>query len=107
MIECTIKGCTNCVSESLSPREELGRWIIFRACRCGAYNLAEPKSCTCRSEGPVPISYWPNLDWYAFGGVEEITICPEHKLEIFQEIIRQRGNDPGMNSGRQDRGNVH
>jgi hypothetical protein len=107
MIYCTIKGCTNCASETLTPQAILSRWVIFRACRCGAYNLAENKSCTCRSEGAVPVSYWPNLDWYALGGVEEIILCPDCKLEVFEEIVQQRASDPSMNQAKRNRGNLH
>jgi hypothetical protein len=107
MIHCTIKGCEACASDIFTSKEDLERWVIFRACRCGAYNLAEQKSCTCKNDGPTPISYWPNLDWFALGGVEEIVLCPEHKLEVMQEIIKQRGMDPSMNPTRQNRGNIH
>jgi hypothetical protein len=107
MIHCIIKGCEESASETFTSAEDLKRWVIFRACRCGAYSLTEPKSCVCQSEGPVPISYWPNLDWWAFGGVEEIIICPDHKLEIFNEIIKQREADPTMNQTQQNRGNLH
>lgn len=107
MITCTIKDCGEYVSEHFTEKPILARWIIIRACQCGAYDLRNKKSCTCRSEGPVQISYWPNLDWWAFGGVEEVILCPRHRKEIADEIIHQRNLDPGMNPTRQDHGNVH
>ena len=109
MITCTISGCKEMESENLSSPDILKHWIILRACRCGAWaaNFGNPKSCTCRSEGPVPISYWPHLDWWKFGGVDEITLCPAHKLEVMEDIIRQRGDDPSMNSQKFNRGNRH
>lgn len=107
MIFCSIKGCNEFASEYLSPKEIIARWIIVRACRCGAYNIQEQKSCTCRNDGPVPISYWPNLDWWAFGGVDEIVLCPYHRKDVFNEIAQQRSQDLGMDSTKQNRGNVH
>lgn len=107
MLQCDIKGCKEIASETLTPIEVIKHWIILRACQCGANDLRHPKSCTCRSEGLVPTSYWPNLDWYAFGGVDQLTLCPLHKLEVYGEILQQRGIDPGMNPGKQDRGNLH
>jgi hypothetical protein len=111
MIQCDIKGCTALMSDIVSPnREELKRWIILRACLCGAYNLKKPKPCTCRQEGFVPVSFWPNLDWWALGGVDKITLCPDHKVLVLHEIERQRGIDPSMDaaaSGRQNPSNRH
>lgn len=107
MIRCTVKGCKEMESENLSDKAVLSHWIIIRACRCGAYSATfqNPQSCVCRSEGPVPISYWPNLNWWMYGGVDEIILCPAHKLEVMEEIIRQRGDDPSMNPARFDRSN--
>lgn len=107
MIRCTIRGCDEFASEIFTDKALLARWIIVRACRCGAYDLKQHKSCTCKSEGPVPISYWPNLDWWAFGGVEEVVLCPNHRREVASEIAGQRLDDPSMNSEKQNRGNVH
>ena len=107
MIQCDIKGCKNFESELLSSKEVLSHWVIFRACRCGAYDHKKPKSCTCSSEGHVKISYWPNLDWWAFGGVDQITLCPEHKLEVMREIVKQQINDPSMDQERPSPYNRH
>lgn len=107
MISCSIKGCDEFVSEYLSPREIAAKWIIIRACRCGAYNIQEHKSCVCHNDGPIPISYWPNLDWWAFGGVDEVVLCPKHRAEVYREIVGQQINDPSMNSTKQNRGNLH
>jgi len=92
MINCSIKGCEANESEWLSDPEMLSRWVILRSCRCGAYDHRDqPKSCTCPShpESKVPISYWPNLDWWILGGVEEIVLCPDHKELVRKEIQRQ------------------
>jgi hypothetical protein len=75
MLKCSIKGCIACVSETLSPPEIVKRWITITA------------------------DEWPNLDWWAFGGVDKVTFCPTHRTEIFDEIVRQRGLDPSMNPG--------
>jgi len=108
MKTCDIKGCLEIISETLSSEKDRNRWIEIRACRCGAYNLNEPKACTCDGRGePIPTSYWPNLDWWALGGVEKITLCPIHRALVLAEIIHQRALDPSMNSERQNKGNIH
>jgi hypothetical protein len=108
MKNCDIKGCQEFISETLSTESERNRWVEIRACRCGAYNLNEPRPCICSALGEsIPTSYWPNLDWWALGGVEKVTLCPTHRAEVFDEILRQRALDPSMNSERQNRGNVH
>lgn len=107
MLECSVKGCGALASETLGDPKELKQWAIFRACRCGAYNTSTPKSCTCSNDGPLYITYWPNLDWYALGGVEQVTLCPDHRVLVAKEIMRQRGIDPSMNAARLNRGNVH
>lgn len=108
MIECSIKGCGEFCSETLNP-EGAKHWIRVRACQCGAYDLRTPKSCTCQSDPSdvVQTSYWPNLDWWMFGGVEEIILCPTHRREVLVEIVGQRNMDPSMNPTAQNRGNVH
>lgn len=55
----------------------------------------------------MPISYWPHVDWWMYGGVSEIVLCPMHKLDVMEEIIKQRGDDPSMNSVKFDRSNKH
>jgi hypothetical protein len=117
MLQCDIKGCTDLVSEKLSSLEELKRWVILRACRCGAFDHRTPKVCVCNEkEGPldqmpVPITYWPMLDWWRFGGVEQLILCPEHKAEVMALIVHQQSLDPTMDAagqGRtQDWGNRH
>lgn len=107
MKQCSIIGCGDFVSEAYSTKLTMSRWVVLRCCRCGAYDQGNQKSCTCHNDGPIPTSYWPSLDWFAFGGVEEIVLCPQHKKEVMQEIIRQRCLDPSMNPERQNPGNVH
>ena len=110
MLKCYIKGCHAWVSNlvHLVSSSEIKHWIRIRACRCGAWDTRTPRSCTCHAEDDgYPTSYWPNLDWFAFGGVEEVILCPTHKAEVMAEIARQRVSDPSMNSERQDRGNIH
>jgi hypothetical protein len=102
MITCSIKGCSAEISELLSTdTATMKRWIILRACRCGAFDARNKKSCTCTAEPGriVPIQYWPNLDWWMLGGVDELTLCPDHKHLVKNEIMRQRGLDPSMDSG--------
>jgi hypothetical protein len=99
MIECDIKGCSASESELVSPnREILKRWVILRACLCGAYDTRTPKMCSCHSDSLVPTSFWPNLDWWALGGVDKIILCPDHKVLVMHEIERQRGLDPSMDA---------
>ena len=99
MIECSIKGCGAVVSEILGEDFVLKHWIMVRACRCGAWDSRNPQACKCQPpEGSrVPMSYWPNLDWWMFGGVEEVVLCPFHKSEVYDEILHQRGIDSSMN----------
>lgn len=108
MIECSIHGCREFCSEVLNP-EGAKRWVRLRACRCGAYDLREPKSCTCQADPSevIPTTYWPNLDWWALGGIEEIILCPTHRRAVLVEIVDQRDRDPSMNQTAQNRGNVH
>ena len=61
MLECSIKGCREMCSEL--NVEESQRWVRLRACRCGAYDLRDPRSCTCGDPSEPFTSYWPNLDW--------------------------------------------
>lgn len=108
MKRCDIKGCKESISEFFSSSRSLAKWIEIRACQCGAYK--EDKTCTCMLPDlnpAVPTSYWPNLDWFAMGGVEKVTLCPTHKKEVFDEIVHQRNLDSSMNSTVRNRGNVH
>jgi hypothetical protein len=106
MIKCTISGCDDFASETFTDKVLLSRWLIIRACRCAAAT-DKMRSCTCRSEGPVPISYWPNLDWWAFGGVEEVILCPDHRKIVANMIVEQRELDPSMNPTKRDPYNRH
>ena len=107
MIVCSIKGCKeSCANNGRNAH----RWIILRACKCGAQDLGHPRSCTCAVDPAcqTPTSYWPNLDWWALGGVDEIVLCPAHKFAVYDEIIKQRAQDPSMNpGGGQDPSNRH
>jgi|SRR6516162_203442 hypothetical protein len=112
MLNCTIAGCKECASELLTEPHILARWLVLRACRCGAYDGRQQKACDCPGQAePFPIQYWPNLDWFALGGVEEMTLCPEHRVLVAQEIVKQRTDDASMDWGgagrRQYRGNIH
>jgi len=109
MIHCTIKGCKNSVSESISLPEERAKWRIFRACRCGAFRstIQNPQVCKCRQDGPFPIQYWPLLDWWIFGGVDEVVLCPDCMREVYAEICKLRGLDPSMNPESLSPGNRH
>ena len=40
---------------------------------------------------------WPNLDWFAYGGIDKVTLCPDHAEEVAEEIIKLRLHDPSMN----------
>jgi hypothetical protein len=104
---CDIKGCKECISEIFHSSLSRSKWVEVRACQCGSYK--ENKVCTCIEslEPSIPTTYWPNLDWFALGGVEKVTLCPKHKVEVFDEIIKQRALDPSMNSEVRNRGNVH
>lgn len=73
MWHCNIKGCRAWISEILAPKAEVDRWIQITA------------------------EQWPNLDWYAFGGIDKITLCPQHRASVFDAIIIERGLDPSMN----------
>lgn len=84
MLHCDIKGCRAFISNVLAPKAEVDRWITVTA------------------------EQWPNLDWYALGGVDKITLCPEHRNAVFQSIIIERILDPSMNpKGRPEPGNRH
>lgn len=112
MIQCDIKGCDAFESTLIAgSKEKLSHWVVLRSCQCGAYDGRKPKSCTCRSDAPVPTSFWPNLDWWALGGVDKITLCPDHKVLVMHEIERQRGLDPSMDeahrTGRHNPTNRH
>jgi hypothetical protein len=98
MIECSIKGCDAVASEHFSEPKEIARWFRARVCQCAA--LVDKKlSCVCQSPpGPLKVTYWPNLDWWILGGVEEVTLCPEHRRLVVNEIEGQRRNDPSMDS---------
>lgn len=98
MIECSIKGCEEICADD---GRDLDRWVILRACHCGAYDLRDPKSCTCPAhpESKVKITYWPMLDWWLLGGVEQVILCPQHRREVYREIVLQRVLDPSMNPG--------
>ena len=100
MLNCSIKGCEECCSEVMNP-QQAARWIILRACQCGAYDQRNAKECTCprHPEHPTPITYWPRLDWWMAGGVDELTLCPAHRREVTREITLQRLRDPSMNPG--------
>lgn len=96
MIECAIQGCGDCCSTLVSPDEILKRWVILKACQCRAWDGRLQKSCTCSSDFVVPTTFWPNLDWWMLGGVESVTLCPKHKLQVLNEIVRQQIQDPSM-----------
>lgn len=99
MIQCSIKGCEASESEYLATPEVLDRWFRARACQCGAL-IDKMTPCICQSpEGVHPkITYWPNLDWWILGGVEEVILCPDHRRLVINEIIRQQKDDPSMES---------
>jgi hypothetical protein len=40
---------------------------------------------------------WPNLDWFAYGGIDHVTLCPKHAEEVASEILKLRLADPSMN----------
>lgn len=108
MLNCSIKGCGACISEVLGSNAELDRWFRARACRCGAA-LNKMQSCVCRCPDHVhpKITYWPNLDWWLMGGVEEVILCPDHRVLVAKEIVRQQGLDPSMDSPRVNPTNRH
>jgi hypothetical protein len=109
MKTCSIKGCHNFISETLSTQHMRNRWIVLRSCRCGAWDARTPKSCTCgmMEQHAVPTQYWPSLDWWAYGGVDEVILCPRHREEVMFEIIRQRNLDASMNVDRPSPYNRH
>lgn len=102
MIECSVRGCDAFASELSCGHATLARWIILKPCQC-AHGPRE--ECKCNRTLPtllwgiIPIQYWPNLDWWAFGGVDKLCLCPDHKVLVAKEIIRQRQQDPSMDSG--------
>lgn len=105
-----ITGCGDWISEIFGSKQDLSRWIVIKACECGAYDTRRaPKSCECRApeDAPVPTSYWPNLDWWAFGGVEKVVLCPKHKAEVADEIKLMRFQDASMNPTQRDPYNRH
>lgn len=74
MLNCSIRGCHECCSEILDPREAK-RWYTFR-----------PED-------------WPNMPDYVgpsdiFGGLSAgfhrgpIVLCPAHRKEVYNEIAR-------------------
>lgn len=79
MIHCIIKGCKEFFSEVLGDPAEFKRWAVIKQ------------------------EDWPNLDWWAHGGIDKVYLCPGHKLDVAACIMIERGLDPSMNAGGQGR----
>jgi hypothetical protein len=71
MLRCDVQGCREWASESITP-DLAARFAVIKQ------------------------SEWPNLDWWALGGVDRIVLCPRHKIEVAAEICKQRANDCTM-----------
>ena len=82
MLNCDIKGCKESASELLQP-EYAKRFLTVTA------------------------EQWPNLDWWAMGGVDKITLCPQHRKVVHDQVVLQRTLDPSMNQERPNPGNRH
>jgi hypothetical protein len=80
MLYCDVKGCGAWVSEIFSPRE-YKRWLVVTAAE------------------------WPNLDWWAIGGVDKLTLCPRCRAGVGDLIVLERALDPSMNPEKPDSGN--
>lgn len=113
MLHCDIKGCHAWVSEIFSP-QEAAKWFIVRPEQVNeAKQLAliaeSERSFGTRTEKLLGRwlgktahvqqleTVWPGLDWQMMGGVEKITLCPRHKLEVASEICFLRSRDSSMN----------
>jgi len=79
MIHCHIKGCQEFMSETFTPAAEQKRWAVIKQ------------------------EDWPNLDWWAHGGVDKVYLCPGHKLDVAAAVMVERSLDPSMNAGGQGR----
>lgn len=108
ILNCCIKGCEASASTYLGEPFEVARWFVARVCQCGALT-DKSMACICSAPPgyPVHISYWPNLDWWLYGGVDEIVLCPDHRVLVTKEIVRQQGLDPSMDSERPNPTNRH
>jgi hypothetical protein len=63
MLNCSISGCKNCFSEILGLPRLRERWFVGTA------------------------EDWPQL---AEPGVPKIVLCPDHRREVFNEILAMR-----------------
>lgn len=117
MIKCDIRGCEAFATEpgrvsiirsffsgtrGSDDRAMLARWIILKPCLCGADQRKEACKCnlTCSPLwGIIPVQHWPNLDWWAFGGVDRLILCPDHRVLIAKFIATERMFDPTMDPG--------
>jgi hypothetical protein len=63
MLNCSISGCRNCYSEILGIRTLRERWFVGKA------------------------EDWPQL---AIPGVDKIVLCPDHRREVFNEVLEMR-----------------
>jgi hypothetical protein len=95
MYHCSIEGCKDWVSEIFSP-EEVRRWFIA---------VPEKRPNSDDGESWSLVQVWPNLDWWAVGGVDMIVLCPIHKKSVFWEIEKQRKHDSSMDQEKPNPGN--
>lgn len=100
-----MKGCDAFASELTTSKDMLKRWIILKPCLCGSGQQKDGTQQVCKCNltvtplwGVVPVQFWPNLDWWALGGVDKLILCPDHKILVAHEIVRQQGLDPTMDS---------
>lgn len=105
MLQCDVKGCKETVSEIMNP-EIAARWFVARAedVRKAKMDALEDSAETDAVRG-FKERVWPQLDWWALGGVERIVLCPTHKLEVAALIVEFRANDPTMNPTKPNPGN--
>ena len=71
MLNCSISGCKNCYSEILGLRSLRDRWFVATADDWPQMRVSEP--------GEI-------------GAVAKIILCPDHRREVFEEILAMRKN---------------
>lgn len=84
MLKCDVKGCKNVLSEILSTRRQREAWFIAKAGNWPQMRegiaLDEPTG----EERPIGKLETTGV------GIDKITLCPEHRREVYQLILEMR-----------------
>jgi hypothetical protein len=105
MLQCSIKGCKEIVSEIINP-EVAKDWFVARAedVQKAKMDVLSDAAETDAVRG-FKERVWPNLDWWILGGVERVVLCPKHKIEVAGEVLKLRILDPTTNPEKPDPSN--